>query len=289
MRPAGVLALTGIAAAATACHMLVGLKQDPLPVCTVPPGLETSSTSERPCERCLEDRCCNQVGACGDTPGCKEEFGATGKCVRDDLAFSADNRPEVPDWIARDCAPSSARGREAFLCMMQRCTEECFPPCGSDAADDGSCRPCKLDPALPPLTGTGCDERRLEQSCCSDINDCMADRYCRRVVECMHRNDCLYAIAFGDITCDPCGSKCAAETYGFSISEDAGVHPCGLDRPRPAEPFDAQAAPTPFKLTDAIGRCIVGAGVCRARDAGVDSGAGSGAGSVDASNDGPTE
>jgi hypothetical protein len=166
----------------------------------------------------MERECCDLVGACSgptNAKTCSRALLDHYECVKDKLLESNDTRAGIPSWVRAHCANESEQrefpaSAAAATCMLDRCSDVCFPVCppGAAAESCGDKRRCRLGPSMPSFVGTGCSEKLLEEKCCEVINDCMEDRPCLNTVRCLEKRNCLHSIGLRDPTQSGCAGDC---------------------------------------------------------------------------------
>ena len=151
------------------------------------------------CNRCLEDRCCEQVGTCERTNGCTELVSSVHACVLDaGLAGAQDEKACAEEQMLAQTPPAD----DAYRCMRDSCGNECGLPV------------CKVDPAALLIQTADCDSC-FSSSCCSELNACYASRACKLTVECIVRE---------------CGTELGASLSGTPIDfPDGGTDAAAFD------------------------------------------------------------
>ncbi|MBX3232933.1 MAG: hypothetical protein KIT84_44820 [Labilithrix sp.] len=117
-----------------------------------------------PCTRCLQEKCCEPVGACleGDA-SCADEVKDAQACV---MLRSQSAEPECKAALV---SPAS---RQLYQCMRSGCGGDCRVPT------------CDLDPAVTLIVTPECD-RCIGGACCEQIQSCYGNRQCKLFLECI--------------------------------------------------------------------------------------------------------
>jgi len=136
-------------------------------------GMLSGGLTDSACNRCLEDRCCEQVGTCERTSGCTELVSSVHTCVLDAGLAGAHDEMGCADRRMLGQTPAAD---DAYRCMRDSCGNECGLPV------------CKVDPAALLIQTADCDSC-FASSCCSELNACYASRACKLTVECIIK-DC---------------------------------------------------------------------------------------------------
>ncbi len=143
-----------------------------------------AGTPDATCTSCLQDQCCDEVGACQDDPGCRDAFRSAHQCV------SVRGPGAESECISPLLGPTT-QGRRLYNCMRGRCggLVAAEAPCGVSN--------CVPDKAIVLLASPTCD-RCLSGSCCKEMNECYTDRRCKLAVECIV-TDCKASLG-GDMS-----------------------------------------------------------------------------------------
>lgn len=141
------------------------------------------------CSRCLQDQCCDLVGACDEESGCVDKVKAAHACL-------LERGPSEESRCVSVLGGSETRSRRLYDCMRQKC--------GSDDWRASDCRlsSCKVEPSVVLLSTPTCDQC-FGGSCCAEVNRCYGNRRCKLAIECIVR-DCRATLgqemsAFGAI------------------------------------------------------------------------------------------
>jgi hypothetical protein len=132
-------------------------------------GMLSGGLTDSTCNRCLEDRCCEPIGACQRTTSCAELVSGVHSCVLDAGLAGAQ--------VETDCADQGKLGKtpaadDAYRCMRDSCGNECGLPV------------CKVEPAAVLIQTEDCDSC-FSSSCCSELNACYMSRACKLTIECI--------------------------------------------------------------------------------------------------------
>jgi len=142
--------------------------------------LATALTSSAECTRCVEDSCCDTVGACQNKARCFEIVTSVHECVlrngREGAAAEAECAKD--GGLDRDAA---GEADSTYRCMRDRCGA----PCGLPV--------CRVDPAATLILNAPCD-RCFSSSCCPELNRCYGSRACKLSLECI-TNECGASLA----------------------------------------------------------------------------------------------
>lgn len=162
-------------------------------------GMLSGGLTDSACNRCLEDRCCEQVGTCERTTGCTELVSSIHTCVLDaGLAGAHEEKACAESQMLTPKTPAD----DAYRCMRDGCGNECGLPV------------CKVDPAALLIQTADCDGC-FSSSCCSELNACYASRACKLTVECIIKE---------------CGTELGASLSGATIDfPDGGGDAAAFD------------------------------------------------------------
>ncbi len=122
-------------------------------------GTNVPATTE--CAKCLNAKCCDDVGRCEEREGCRLQVIEAHECV-------SANRPEE----ARCIQTLDDLGRGLYQCMRRSCGVECDVPS------------CDVEKSAA-LIGTPDCDRCITASCCPEINECYGNRRCKLIIECI--------------------------------------------------------------------------------------------------------
>lgn len=224
------------------------------------PNLALLSTAAA-CTRCVEDSCCDAVGACQNKARCFEIVRTVHECTLDAgrAGATAETECAKDGGLDRD---GGAEADDTYRCMRHRCGAQCGLPV------------CRVDPAAGLILNARCDQC-FSSSCCPELNRCYGSRACKLALECI-TNECGAALAsdLDEGTLGGIGGAFDAATPRMlaSICDDAGPprgdaggpprcvrgclckfanHDPGLD------PLDPEAKP--FALGESVYRCAVAA------------------------------
>ena len=167
-----VLAATAALAAAFSC------KTFDLPAETCNPSSLTSERSPAECDRCMEDHCCDAVGVCERTDGCASMVSLTQECilkVKLQGASSEKGCAEINQIAAKKDGGVELQNPEAdgaYRCMRGSCGVQCGLPV------------CQVDQAARLILNPPCDQC-FAGACCSELNQCYANRACKLTIECI--------------------------------------------------------------------------------------------------------
>lgn len=162
-------------AATTALLAAFSCKTFDLPAETCnPTGLFTqvpddAGVEDRRCDRCLEDHCCDLVGACNQKPGCADIVSRSQTCVlgaglraaRDEASCARSNGLET-----------MKEASDVYRCMRDGCGTQCGLPV------------CQVEKAAVLLHNAKCDQC-FSGSCCKQLNACYGSRACKLMIECI--------------------------------------------------------------------------------------------------------
>jgi hypothetical protein len=119
------------------------------------------------CNKCMQDNCCAEVGACADESShCLSDVADNFKCL---VRASSEGTVDKTG-----CGTQSARGAAVTTCL----TTSCATSCGITPAL------CQPSPAAPLIVGSDCD-RCMSNKCCFDLNACYASRPCKNAFNCI--------------------------------------------------------------------------------------------------------
>jgi hypothetical protein len=123
------------------------------------------------CTTCLQQKCCDAVGYCGEDTACSTTFRHAHECV-------VEAGPAGESECINVLGASTQRSRQLYDCMRENC--------GGSVAADAPCgvSNCNVDPSVVLLASSTCD-RCLGGSCCREINVCYGDRRCKLAIECI--------------------------------------------------------------------------------------------------------
>lgn len=132
--------------------------------------------SDGDCSRCLEDRCCDEVGECERKDGCGTMVRATQKCVLDHELKGAEFEKECARETVKlqpgTKRPANQEADGAYRCMRANCGAQCGLPV------------CKVDQAARLIRNAKCDGC-FAGGCCGELNRCYASRACKLMLECI--------------------------------------------------------------------------------------------------------
>lgn len=121
------------------------------------------------CTACLQQSCCDHVGACSESQTCIAQVTAAHACVLDG---GPSQEPACKGLLDPD---ERAESNQLYGCMRRRCGEACSVPS------------CDLDPAVVLFASPRCD-RCIGGACCGAINECYESRGCKLVIECITKH-----------------------------------------------------------------------------------------------------
>lgn len=125
--------------------------------------------SDATCNSCLEDRCCDAVGACERKNDCSRSVSSVHACVVH--AGLAGARAET-SCADNESLSEKREADSAYRCMREQCGAECGLPV------------CRVDPAALLIHSANCDAC-FSSSCCPQLNACYASRACKLTIECI--------------------------------------------------------------------------------------------------------
>lgn len=185
------------------CEKPLGLETGQYKTCGISQTL--SPDENQFCKSCLETRCCGKLGPCVNDATCNQELEGAFTCTRGHLTENSRPTQDVPGWIKEDCSTAlvsnAVDGKTAYGCASDLCAQDCFPG-----------KSCRLDPVVVTLHPRECSRERLEQKCCTQINECVADQRCRQLLLCLADQGCLGAASVGagpGGTTPACAQACA--------------------------------------------------------------------------------
>jgi hypothetical protein len=131
-------------------------------------GIADGTPGASTCERCLEDRCCEQVGTCDGTQSCPGTVSSVHACVIEAGLAGAQQEMTCAGQLGKAGDPPD----NAYRCMRGACGNECGLPV------------CKVDPAALIVQTPRCDAC-FASSCCNELNACYGNRACKLTLECI--------------------------------------------------------------------------------------------------------
>jgi hypothetical protein len=123
------------------------------------------------CTRCVEDSCCDAVGACQNKARCFEIVKGVHECTLDAgrAGASAESECAKDGGLDRD---AGVEADDTYRCMRDRCGSQCGLPV------------CRVDPAAGLILNVRCDQC-FSSSCCPELNRCYGNRACKLALECI--------------------------------------------------------------------------------------------------------
>lgn len=122
------------------------------------------------CTRCMEDHCCDDVGACANAGNCSDLVRQAHECVITGPGAAAEREVDCTNTL-----PSPSVARDTYRCMRDQCGNQCGLPV------------CKVTPAATLFRNPQCD-KCLAGACCAELDLCYGSRACKLSLECISQS-----------------------------------------------------------------------------------------------------